>query len=44
MQRGLVMTLAASVKSARERTAWSLTESNADGSRSPLLSGVCANE
>jgi hypothetical protein len=43
MQRGLVMTLAASEKSARERAAGSLMEANADGSRKSPLPGACAN-
>jgi hypothetical protein len=44
MQRGLVMTLAASEKSARERAAWSPIVAKVDGARNPPPGAVCANE
>lgn len=42
MQRGCVRTLAASLKSARERAAGSAIAANADGGCNPLGSRVCA--
>ena len=42
MQRGFMMTFAASVNSARERAAGSAIEAKADGDCNPLLPEICA--
>jgi len=42
MQRGLMMTFAASVNSARERAAGSTIEAKADGGCNPLPPDICA--